>query len=192
MKFIVLALAMGSAAAFAPMRAPAARTAVQMSAAEDGAKATAAALAAALAMGAMAPPAQAITAAERAQLSYLQVKGTGLANRCSTAVGGDSLEVKSGAQIVDLCLEPKAFFVEESVQVRADALGRACARAGVRRAGVACARAPSCRRNGARGVRLRPSPLLPPPFPFPSPPPLHSFDSLAAHRLADQAGCHQD
>merc|ERR1719409_1746736 len=109
MKFIVLALAMGSASAFAPMRAPAARTAVQMSAA---------AMAAALALGAAAPPAQAITAAERAQLSYLQVKGTGLANRCSTAVGGDSLEVKSGANIVDLCLEPKAFFVEESVQTK--------------------------------------------------------------------------
>jgi len=118
MKFIVLALAMGSASAFAPMRAPNARTAVQMSAAEDGAKATAAAMAAALALGAAAPPAQAITAAERAQLSYLQVKGTGLANRCSTAVGGDNLEVKQGAQIVDLCLEPKAFFVEESVQTK--------------------------------------------------------------------------
>merc|ERR1719379_1831554 len=69
-------------------------------------------------MGSMAPPAQAITAAERAQLSYLQVKGTGLANRCSTAVGSDELSVKSGAQVVDLCLEPKAFFVEESVQTK--------------------------------------------------------------------------
>merc|ERR1719326_2286981 len=102
MKFLVLALAMGSASAFAPMRAPAARTAVQMSAVEDGSKATAAALAAALALGAAAPPAQAITAAERAQLSYLQVKGTGLANRCSVAEGSDSIAVKNGAQMVDM------------------------------------------------------------------------------------------
>jgi photosystem II oxygen-evolving enhancer protein 1 len=59
-------------------------------------------------------PAQAITAEQRAQLSYLQVKGTGLANRCSDVVGSDSITVKSGAKMVDLCLEPKAFFVEEA------------------------------------------------------------------------------
>jgi len=86
-----------------------------MSAVDDAAKVTAAGLAAALALGAAAPPAQAITAAERAQLSYLQVKGTGLANRCSVAEGSDSISVKAGAQLVDMCLEPKAFFVEEPV-----------------------------------------------------------------------------
>jgi len=86
-----------------------------MSAVDDAAKVTAAGLAAALSLGASAPPAQAITSAERAQLSYLQVKGTGLANRCSVAEGSDSISVKAGAQLVDMCLEPKAFFVEEPV-----------------------------------------------------------------------------
>lgn len=110
---IVLALAFGTASAFAPRTHV--RSAVQMSAVDDAAKVTAAGLAAALALGAAAPPAQAITAAERAQLSYLQVKGTGLANRCSVAEGSDSISVKAGAQLVDMCLEPKAFFVEEPV-----------------------------------------------------------------------------
>jgi len=61
----------------------------------------------------MAAPVYAISAEERAQLSYLQVKGTGLANRCSEVAGSDSITVKSGSKLVDLCLEPKAFFVEE-------------------------------------------------------------------------------
>lgn len=42
------------------------------------------------------------------------MKGTGLANRCSEVKGTDSLAVKGGAKLVDLCLEPKAFFVEEA------------------------------------------------------------------------------
>ena len=67
----VLALAFGTAFAFAPRTHT--QSAVRMSAVDDAAKATAAGLAAALALGAVAPPAQAITAAERAQLSYLQV-----------------------------------------------------------------------------------------------------------------------
>jgi photosystem II oxygen-evolving enhancer protein 1 len=66
-----------------------------------------------LALG-LANPAFAITSEERAQLSYLQVKGTGLANRCSSVIGEDSIEVKSGQNMVDMCLEPKAFFVEEA------------------------------------------------------------------------------
>jgi len=60
-------------------------------------------------------PVFAITADERAQLSYLQVKGTGLANRCSQVKGEDSLGVKPGMKMVDMCLEPKAFFVEETI-----------------------------------------------------------------------------
>ena len=108
---VILALALGVATAFQPMRAPLTRTAVAVEA--DGSKVAAAAAAAAVVLG-MAAPALAITAEERAQLSYLQVKGTGLANRCSEVVGADSITVKSGQQMVDMCLEPKAFFVEET------------------------------------------------------------------------------
>jgi photosystem II oxygen-evolving enhancer protein 1 len=108
---VVLALALGVATAFQPMRAPLTRSVQLEAAPEDrmGASAAAFVLAASLAT-----PALAITSDERAQLSYLQVKGTGLANRCSEVVGKDSLTVKSGAQMVDFCLEPKAFFVEET------------------------------------------------------------------------------
>jgi len=111
---IVLALAFGVATAFAPARFNAARRATTMGMSNEE-KATAAALAAALAM---AGPANAITSAERAQLSYLQVKGTGLANRCSEVKTTESLNVKSGAKFVDLCLEPKAFFVEETTTTK--------------------------------------------------------------------------
>jgi len=108
---VVLALALGSASAFAPLRAPLQRSVpVAASPADEATKLVATAAALAL----MAGPAFAITADERAQLSYLQVKGTGLANRCSSVAGSDSLTVKSGNKIVDLCIEPKAFFVEES------------------------------------------------------------------------------
>lgn len=108
---VVLALALGSTIAFTPLRAPITRS-VQLAATSEEKLAAAAATAAVLLAG-MAGPAHAITADERAQLSYLQVKGTGLANRCSEVVGTDSITVKSGNQMVDLCLEPKAFFVEE-------------------------------------------------------------------------------
>jgi len=108
---VVLALALGSAAAFQPLRAPLTRTvAVEAVSAKQGAAAAVAALVAA----SLAGPAFAITADERAQLSYLQVKGTGLANRCSEVKGTENIAVKSGAKMVDLCMEPKAFFVEET------------------------------------------------------------------------------
>jgi len=110
---VVLALALGVATAFTPvLRSPAQRTviaAVPEGASQAAAKAAALAI---LSCG-LAGPALAITAEERAQLSYLQVKGTGLANRCSEVIGSDSITVKSGMKMTDLCLEPKAFFVEE-------------------------------------------------------------------------------
>eukprot|EP00613_Pedinella_sp_CCMP2098_P001692 CAMPEP_0171643148 /NCGR_PEP_ID=MMETSP0990-20121206/32457_1 /TAXON_ID=483369 /ORGANISM="non described non described, Strain CCMP2098" /LENGTH=309 /DNA_ID=CAMNT_0012218663 /DNA_START=313 /DNA_END=1242 /DNA_ORIENTATION=- len=114
---VVLALALGCASAFAPLRTPtAARTAVLQATTEE--KTGAAAAIAMLALG-LATPALAITAEERSQLSYLQVKGTGLANRCSSVVGTDSLAVKSGQKMVDMCLEPKAFFVEQTTTTKA-------------------------------------------------------------------------
>jgi len=109
---VILALALGAASAFMPQQMPV-KSQVTMSATPEQ-RAAATAAAAVLAAG-IASPALAITADERAQLSYLQVKGTGLANRCSEVKGSDSLNVKNGAKFVDFCLEPKAFFVEQTV-----------------------------------------------------------------------------
>ena len=60
-----------------------------------------------------AQPANAMTKAELNQLSYLQVKGTGLANRCADVSGDDVIRVsnKAGTQnrIVNMCIEPTQF-----------------------------------------------------------------------------------
>jgi photosystem II oxygen-evolving enhancer protein 1 len=75
------------------------------------------AVAASLAVGlAAAPaPANALTKSEINELSYLQVKGTGLANRCPEVIGEGSIVPKAGARLVDMCIEPKAWAVEEEV-----------------------------------------------------------------------------
>merc|ERR1712176_445182 len=72
-------------------------------------------LAGAVAVGISAAPAEAITKSQLNELSYLQVKGTGLANRCPEVVGEDTITPKSGQKLVDMCIEPKAFAVEEEV-----------------------------------------------------------------------------
>lgn len=62
--------------------------------------------------------ASALTKADIDQLTYSQVKGTGLANRCPEVVGvkgAIKLESSKSYKIVDLCLEPKTFQVEEEV-----------------------------------------------------------------------------
>ena len=74
-----------------------------------------AALAGAVAIGLAAAPAQALTKSQLNELSYLQVKGTGLANRCPEVVGEGSISPKSGQKLVDMCIEPKAFAVEEEI-----------------------------------------------------------------------------
>jgi len=74
-----------------------------------------AALAGAVAVGLAVSPAQAITKSELNQLSYLQVKGTGLANRCPEVVGEDSITPKAGQKLVEMCIEPKAWAVEEEI-----------------------------------------------------------------------------
>merc|ERR1711862_346171 len=43
------------------------------------------------------------------------VKGTGLANRCSEVIGEDTISPKSGSKLVDICIEPKAWAVEEEI-----------------------------------------------------------------------------
>jgi len=116
MKFAVCTLALvSSAAAFAPSPALNARTSLQMSLKDDLANVGKAALAGAVAVGIAAAPAQAITKAELNQLSYLQVKGTGLANRCPEVIGEDSIKPTSGQKLVDMCIEPKAWAVEEEI-----------------------------------------------------------------------------
>jgi len=102
-----------SASAFAPSNQGARST--QLNALKDDvAKVGAAALAGAVAFSAAAP-AQAITKQELNQLSYLQVKGTGLANRCPEVIGEDTITPKSGSKLVDMCIEPKAWAVEEEI-----------------------------------------------------------------------------
>eukprot|EP00543_Licmophora_paradoxa_P007211 CAMPEP_0202442366 /NCGR_PEP_ID=MMETSP1360-20130828/1815_1 /ASSEMBLY_ACC=CAM_ASM_000848 /TAXON_ID=515479 /ORGANISM="Licmophora paradoxa, Strain CCMP2313" /LENGTH=307 /DNA_ID=CAMNT_0049057711 /DNA_START=47 /DNA_END=970 /DNA_ORIENTATION=+ len=116
MKFTVattLALAT-TAAAFAP--APVAQRTTQLSALKDDlANAGKAALIGAVAFGLAAAPAQALTKSELNELSYLQVKGTGLANRCPEVVGEGSITPKSGQKLIDMCIEPKAWAVEEEI-----------------------------------------------------------------------------
>jgi len=48
-------------------------------------------------------------------MGYLQVKGTGLANRCPEVIGEDTISPKTGSKLVDMCIEPKAWAVEEEV-----------------------------------------------------------------------------
>merc|ERR1712078_832343 len=63
----------------------------------------------------MAAPAQALTKSDINSLTYLQVKGTGLANRCPEVVGEDSIKPTSGQKLVEMCIEPKAWAVEEEI-----------------------------------------------------------------------------
>merc|ERR1719464_2714166 len=94
---LALALAMG-AAALAPNAQPKVAKKMASDAAAGGLVA-----------------AHAITSDVRNQLSYEQVKGTGLANRCNEVQGKDSITVSGKMQMVDFCLEPKTWQVEEEV-----------------------------------------------------------------------------
>lgn len=90
-------------------------SALQMSLKEDLANAGKVAVVGAIAFGIAAAPANAITKSELNELSYLQVKGTGLANRCPEVIGEGTITPKGGARLVDMCIEPKAWAVEEEV-----------------------------------------------------------------------------
>eukprot|EP00413_Alexandrium_margalefii_P007474 CAMPEP_0204532752 /NCGR_PEP_ID=MMETSP0661-20131031/11896_1 /ASSEMBLY_ACC=CAM_ASM_000606 /TAXON_ID=109239 /ORGANISM="Alexandrium margalefi, Strain AMGDE01CS-322" /LENGTH=189 /DNA_ID=CAMNT_0051539021 /DNA_START=92 /DNA_END=658 /DNA_ORIENTATION=- len=58
-------------------------------------------------------PSRALTAEQYSQLTYNQVKGSGLANRCPTVESrGGSVPVGSNAKITNLCFEPKSWAVE--------------------------------------------------------------------------------
>lgn len=70
-------------------------------------------LAGLMASSSISMPAQALTKAETMSLSYGQVKGSGLANRCPSVVGEETIALENGKQykITDLCIEPKAWQV---------------------------------------------------------------------------------
>lgn len=126
MKLAVVAVALSalSVEGFAPSsaftgagvartHARAASSKVEMSLSEDFKKAATGALAvfAGLSLFVSSPPAQAISREELDSLSYTQVKGTGLANRCPEVTGEDSITVGGSGKIVDMCIEPKQFQV---------------------------------------------------------------------------------
>jgi photosystem II oxygen-evolving enhancer protein 1 len=117
MKFVVASLALvASASAFTTVpQSNMHSTALKMSLKDNLASVGAVALAGVVAAGVAVAPAQALTKSEINQLSYLQVKGTGLANRCAEVIGEGSITPKSGQKLVDLCIEPKAWAVEEEV-----------------------------------------------------------------------------
>jgi photosystem II oxygen-evolving enhancer protein 1 len=86
-----------------------------MSLKDDLANAGKVALAGVAALTLMTAPAQAITKQQLNELTYLQVKGTGLANRCPEVIGEGKITPKSGQKLVDMCIEPKAWAVEEEI-----------------------------------------------------------------------------
>lgn len=55
----------------------------------------------------------ALTRDQLQSLSYLQVKGTGLANRCPDVEGEGSINIQAGKKykVTDFCIEPKNFQV---------------------------------------------------------------------------------
>lgn len=127
MKLAVVAVAMSalSVEGFAPssafngaglakvQTARASGSAVEMSVSDDFKKAATGALAvfAGLSLFVQAPPAEAITRDALDSLSYTQVKGTGLANRCPDVIGEETINVGGSSKIVDMCIEPKTFQV---------------------------------------------------------------------------------
>merc|ERR1719512_285657 len=115
MKLALASLFVASASAFAPSTTVSHNTGLQMSLKDDLANVGKAALAGAVAVGVAAAPAEALTKSEINELSYLQVKGTGLANRCAEVIGEDSIKPTSGQKLVDMCIEPKAWAVEEEI-----------------------------------------------------------------------------
>jgi len=116
MKIAVATLALAaSASAFAPVSTVQSSTKLDMSLRDDLAQFGKVALAGAVAIGISAAPAQALTKNELNSLSYLQVKGTGLANRCAEVIGEGSIKPTKDARLVDMCIEPKAWAVEEEI-----------------------------------------------------------------------------
>jgi len=115
MKLAIATLLVASASAFAPATSNSRATGLQMSLKDDLANVGKAALAGAIAVGVAAAPAQALTKSQINELSYLQVKGTGLANRCAEVIGEDSIKPTASNRLTNMCIEPKAWAVEEEI-----------------------------------------------------------------------------
>lgn len=83
-------------------------------------KAVTAALASLFVANSINAPAFALTKAETLSLSYEQVKGSGLANRCPQVIGEQTISLAGGKKykVVDLCVEPTTWQVEEEVGVK--------------------------------------------------------------------------
>ncbi|CAN0252896.1 unnamed protein product [Phaeothamnion confervicola] len=89
-----------------------------MSVQEDVTRVAAGALAVFAGLSVLAPSAEAISREQLDSLAYTQVKGTGLANRCPEVSGEGSISISGKKKLVDLCIEPKTFQVEEEVSSR--------------------------------------------------------------------------
>jgi len=81
-------------------------------------KVVSAAIAGILSIGCVAPAAHAFSKADQLSLSYEQVKGSGIANRCPSVTGTGSININGKANLVDMCLEPLSWQVEEEVSDR--------------------------------------------------------------------------
>jgi len=78
-------------------------------------KVATAAIAGMFSFGAVVPNADAFSKADSDSLSYSQVKGSGFANRCPAVEGTGSINVNGKANVVDMCLEPLSWQVEQEV-----------------------------------------------------------------------------
>lgn len=80
--------------------------------------AVACALAGAFATTGVVCPANALQKSDVLSLSYEQVKGSGLANRCPEVVGEGTINAGGKKlKVTDMCLEPKSWQVEEEVGI---------------------------------------------------------------------------
>jgi len=118
---VALAMVFGCTSAFVPHAAAPLRAAPLQAAKLDTQSAAAVLAGALLAGQALAPMAAvAITRDEISQLSYSQTKGTGLANRCPEVKGDTPFKVKNGAELTELCIEPKAWGVEQQTVTKGE------------------------------------------------------------------------
>lgn len=116
---VVMLCILAAAVAFAP-GAQRGAASLQMKAESPSLKKIFASVAAGVfTAGSFATNANALTYDQIRSLSYSQVKGTGIANRCPSATGTDSINVGGKKmKLTDLCLEPTVFEVEEEVAVK--------------------------------------------------------------------------
>ena len=74
-------------------------------------KAVSALMAGVVAVSSFNGPVHALSKAEMMSLTYNQVKGTGLANRCAEVTGEGSINIGKKLKVTDLCVEPTSWQV---------------------------------------------------------------------------------